>query len=137
MLADDRIEIADLHARLAVFLDEGRFEDAGRVYAGDVEVRNPQGATFRGIGTVVENLRRARVDGEHTQRRITDVLVDLAGDEASTSANSLVYAYREGQAPHRTSSMRMAFTVVRTPVGWRFRSVRMTLVWTRADPVAV
>ncbi|MGK8503422.1 nuclear transport factor 2 family protein [Nocardia asiatica] len=70
---------------------------------------------------------------KRAQHTITDPLVDIDGDRAAASANSLVYFYREGQPPHQTSGLRLAGTVVRTPAGWRLREARITLAWMRKD----
>jgi hypothetical protein len=44
-----------------------------------------------------------------------------------------VYFYRDGRAPHQTSGLHLAGTVVRAPAGWRFREVRITPAWTREN----
>jgi hypothetical protein len=74
-------------------------------------------------------MRQGEVEGQHTQHTTTDLLVDVDGDQAAASANSLVYFYRDGQAPHLTSGLRLAYTAVRTPAGWRFREARIMLAW--------
>jgi 3-phenylpropionate/cinnamic acid dioxygenase small subunit len=130
-LIADRIEIADLFARFTRLLDEKRWEDADTVFAGDVAVHSPRGGELRGIDTVVGFMRQGEVEGQHTQHTTTDLLVNVEGDRAGASANSLVYYYRDGQAPHFTGGLRMASTTVRTPAGWRFREVRITPAWTR------
>jgi hypothetical protein len=129
----DRLEIAELFARLARLLDEGRHEDIRTVYADDVVVRSPRSGELRGVDEVLAFLRRSRVEGEHTQHVNGDVLVEVDGDRAEASANQLVHYYRTGEPPHRRSGLRLAYTVVRTPAGWRFREGRLTLAWTDAD----
>ncbi|MFG3617109.1 nuclear transport factor 2 family protein [Nocardia sp. NPDC047654] len=131
-LLGDRIEIADLFTRFARLLDEKRWEDAGTVFADDVEVHSPR-IQVRGIDKVVEFMRQSEVEGELTQHTTTDLLVDVDGDRAAASANSFMYLYRDGQPPHQTSGLRMACTVVRTPSGWRLRETRIMLAWTRKD----
>ncbi|MDX3850587.1 nuclear transport factor 2 family protein [Streptomyces sp. AK02-01A] len=128
-LIADRIEIADLFTRFARLLDEKRWEDADTVFTDDVEVHSPRAGEIHGIDKVVGFLRQAEVEGEHTQHVTTDLLVDVNGDQAAASGNSLVYFYREGQAPHRTSGLRLAGTVVRTPAGWRLSESRTMLAW--------
>ncbi len=130
-LIADRIEIADLFARLARLLDEKRWDDADTVYTDDVAVHSPRAGEIRGIDEVVGFLRRSEVEGVHTQHVTTDLLVNVDGDgdQAAASANSLVYFYRDGQAPHLASGLRLACTVVRTPAGWRIRESRMTVAW--------
>ncbi|TWF75672.1 SnoaL-like protein [Pseudonocardia hierapolitana] len=130
MSAADRVEIAELFARLANLLDEGRHEDADGVYHADVVVRSPRGGELHGLDEVTAYLNRSQVEGEHTQHVHGDVLVHIDGDRAEATANQLVYFYRSGEPPHRTSGLRTACTAVRTPAGWRFSEMRITLAWT-------
>ncbi|GAA4256317.1 nuclear transport factor 2 family protein [Dactylosporangium darangshiense] len=132
-LIADRIEITDLLTRFALLLDEQRWEDAGTVFTDDVTVHSPRGGELRGIDKVVGFMRQSDVEGQHAQHTTTDLLVDIDGDRAAVSANSLVYYYRDGQAPHFTGGLRLAGTVVRTPAGWRFREQRITPAWTREN----
>jgi len=136
-LTADRIEIADLFARLARLLDEKRWDDADTVYTDDVAVQSPRAGEIRGIDEVIGFLRRSEVEGVHTQHVTTDLLVNVDGDQAAASANSLVYFYRDGQAPHLTSGLRLACTVVRTPAGWRIRESWMTVAWMNGESPGV
>ncbi|MCT4352322.1 nuclear transport factor 2 family protein [Streptomyces sp. Je 1-79] len=129
----DRIEIADLFARFARLLDEKRWGDADTVFTEDVVVHSPRSGEIRGIDKVVGFMRQAEVEGEQTQHVTTDLLVDVDGDEATASANSLVYFYRDGRAPHLSSGLRLACTAVRTPAGWRLRESRTMLAWMREN----
>lgn len=129
----DRVEIADLFARLANLLDEGRHGDAHSVYHDDIVVRSPRGGELHGLDEVTAYLERSQVEWERTQHVHGDVLVDVAGDRGTATANQLVYFYRDGAPPHRTSGLRSACTAVRTPAGWRFSEMRITLVWTREN----
>jgi hypothetical protein len=125
----DRLEITELFARLACLLDEGRHEDVRTVYAEDVVVHSPRGH-LHGVDEVVEFLRRSTVEGEHTQHVHGGVLVRAVGDRVEASANQLVHYYRTGEPPHRSSGLRVAYTVAHTPAGWRFREGHITLAWT-------
>lgn len=129
----DRIEIADLFTRFARLLDEGRWDDAGTVFTGDVAVHSPRGGDLRGLGAVVDFMRQGEVEGRRTQHTTTDLLVDLDGDQAAASSNSIVYYYRDGRAPHFTGGLRQDCTAVRTPAGWRLSGVRITPAWTREN----
>ena len=124
----DRVEIAELFARLAGLLDEGRHEDVRTVYADDVVVRSPRGE-LHGVDEVIAFLRRSRVAGEHTQHIHGDVVVHVDGDRAEASASQVVTYYRDGAAPHRRSGLRLAYSAVRTPAGWRFATGRVALAW--------
>jgi 3-phenylpropionate/cinnamic acid dioxygenase small subunit len=132
-LIADRIEITDLFTRFALLLDEKRWEDADTVFTDDVAVHSPRGGELRGIGNVVAFMRKGEIEGQHTQHTTTDLLVDIDGDQATVSANSLVYYYRDGQAPHFTGGLRLAGTTVRTPAGWRIREHWITPAWTREN----
>jgi 3-phenylpropionate/cinnamic acid dioxygenase small subunit len=132
-LIADRIEIADLFTRFARLLDEKRWEDAGTVFTDDVAVHSPRGGELRGIDKVVGFMRQSEVEGQQAQHITTDLLVDVDGDRAAASAYSLVYYYRDGQAPHFTGGLRMAGTVVRTPAGWRFHEQRIMPAWIREN----
>ncbi|BCJ31841.1 nuclear transport factor 2 family protein [Actinocatenispora sera] len=127
----DRIEIADLFSRFALLLDEGRWNDIDTVFADGVVIHSPRGGELEGIDSVVAFLRRSTVEGQHTQHTTTDLLVDLDGDRAAASSNSIVYYYRDGQAPHFVGGLRQACNLVRTPAGWRMREVRVLPAWTR------
>jgi 3-phenylpropionate/cinnamic acid dioxygenase small subunit len=132
-LIADRIEIADLFTRFARLLDEERWEDLDTVFTDDVAVHSPRGGELRGIDKVLGFMRQAEVEGQHTQHTTMDLLVDVDGDQAAASANSIVYYYRDGQAPHFTGGLRQSFTTVRTPGGWRIREVRIMPAWTREN----
>lgn len=132
-LIADRIEIADLFTRYALLLDEQRWQDAHTVFADDVTVHSPRGDRLRGLDDVIGFMRRSEVEGQLTQHTTTDLLVNVRGDQADASANSLVHYYRDGQAPHFTGGLRMTSTTVRTPAGWRVREVTIIPAWTREN----
>ncbi|WP_410671087.1 nuclear transport factor 2 family protein [Amycolatopsis sp. cmx-4-68] len=126
----DRLEIADLFARLSSLLDECRHDDAGDVYHPEVVVRSPRGE-LRGLDEVIALLKQSETDGIRTQHVHGDVLVDVDGDRAKATASQLVYFYRDGEPPHRSSGLRVACTAARTPAGWRFSEMEAALAWTR------
>jgi ketosteroid isomerase-like protein len=131
----DRMEIAELFARLARLLDEGRYDDAHTIYTDDVVVRSPRGGMLRGIGEVTAHLRRTHGGGDgggrRTQHLHADVLVAVEGDRATASASQLVYFYRDGQPPHEEAGTRLSYAAVRTPAGWRFSEARIDLAFLR------
>ncbi|MGC5052542.1 nuclear transport factor 2 family protein [Micromonospora sp. DT48] len=129
-LTTDRIEIAELFARLANLLDDGRYDDVHTVYHPDVVVHSPLGGQLHGLDEVASYLKRSQVAGEQTLHVHGDVLVHVNGEQAEASANQLVYRYRDGAPPHQTSGVRVACTAVRTSAGWRISQLRITLAWT-------
>ncbi|WP_324198460.1 nuclear transport factor 2 family protein [Nocardia beijingensis] len=121
-----------MFSRFARLLDEQRWEDAGTVFTDDVEVDSPR-IRVRGIDKVVDYMRQAEVEGQHTQHTTTDLLVNVDGDHADVSSNSIVYYYRDGQPPHQTGGLRQACVAVRTPAGWRISETRIIPAWIRTD----
>ncbi|MCE0536268.1 nuclear transport factor 2 family protein [Kineosporia rhizophila] len=126
----DRIEIADLFAKLSRLLDEQRFDDLHTVYHRDIEALSPRGE-LRGLEELTSSMNEHKVDGELHQHVHGDVLVHLDGDRAETTANQLVFFYRAGDPPHREAGLRSAATAVRTPQGWRFSRMHIQLLWLR------
>ncbi|TDC75806.1 nuclear transport factor 2 family protein [Micromonospora sp. KC606] len=124
----DRVEIAELVARLARALDERRFDDLRTVYAADAETSSPRGA-HAGIDEIVDVVRRTSPEEESTQHFNTDVVVDLDGDRAEVNTHQLVYFFRRGEAPHRTAGVQARYVAVRTPAGWRFARAQICPRW--------
>ncbi|MCC3764509.1 nuclear transport factor 2 family protein [Glycomyces sp. TRM65418] len=129
----DRFEIADLFTRFALLLDERRWDDAGTVFTDDVVVHSPRGGAMRGLDSLVDFMRKAEIEGELTQHTQFDVLVELDGDRAAVSANSVVYYFREGEPPHQIGGLRSSSVVVRTPMGWRVSEHEVKPQWIRKD----
>ncbi|MFC3491606.1 nuclear transport factor 2 family protein [Glycomyces rhizosphaerae] len=129
----DRFEITDLFTRFALLLDERRWDDAGAVFAADVVVHSPRGGEMRGLDSLVDFMRKAEVEGELTQHTQFDLLVELDGDQAAVSANSVVYYFREGAPPHQIGGLRSSSAAVRTPLGWRISEHEVKPQWIRKD----
>jgi hypothetical protein len=124
----DRLEIAELFARLARVLDEGTPDDLRQIYTKDVVVRSPRGGEIHGIDNVVGFVVQAAND-ERAQHVHGDVLVSVDGDRADASANQLATFFRPGEAPHLRTGLRLKYTAARTPEGWRFDEANINLVW--------
>ncbi|MGA6164381.1 nuclear transport factor 2 family protein [Amycolatopsis magusensis] len=133
MATTDRLEIADLFARLAYLLDEARYDDLPGIYHADVVVHSPRGGVLRGLEEVTDFVKASHVEGVRTQHVHGDVLVQVDGDRATATANQLVFFYREGEPPHRNSGLRVSATALRTPEGWRIGETRIALSWMRED----
>jgi hypothetical protein len=128
----DRLEVAELFARLARVLDEGTPEDLRQIYTKDVVVRSPRGGEIRGLDNTITFLREAVTD-ELAQHLHGDVLVSVDGDRADASANQLTTFYRQGEAPHKRVGLRLKYQAARTPEGWRFQEANINLVWAEED----
>jgi hypothetical protein len=128
----DRLDVAELFARLARVLDEGTPEDLRQIYTKDVLVRSPRGGEIQGIDNVVAFVLQTTGD-ELAQHVHGDVLVSVDGDRANASANQLVTFYRQGEAPHKRTGLRLKYRAARTPEGWRFQEANINLVWQQED----
>jgi hypothetical protein len=128
----DRLEVAELFARLARALDEGTPDDLRQIYTKDVVVRSPRGGEVRGLDNTIAFLREAVTD-ELAHHVHGDVLVNVDGDRADASANQLVTFYRQGVAPHKRVGLRLKYQAARTPEGWRFQEANINLVWIEED----
>jgi hypothetical protein len=128
----DRLEVAELFARLARVLDEGTPEDLRQVYTKDVVVRSPRGGEIHGIDNVVAYVLQS-TDDELAQHVHGDVLVSVDGDRADASANQLVTFFRQGQAPHKRVGLRLKYKATRTAEGWLFQEGNINLVWQDED----
>ena len=128
----DRLEVAELFARLARVLDEGTPDGLRQIYAKDVVVRSPRGGEIHGVDNTIAFVLETTGD-ELAQHVHGDVLVSIDGDRADASANQLVTFYRQGTAPHKRTGLRLKYQAVRTPEGWRFQEANINLVWQEED----
>jgi hypothetical protein len=119
----DRAELNDLVARLARWLDTGARADAADVLADDVSATTP-GGRAEGREAVVAQARAAHA--VPTLHQITNVLVDLDGDEAAIGA-----AVTATFAPDGATGGRYELAARRTTAGWRLTAVGMRPVYRR------
>lgn len=124
----DRLELADLVARLSYWLDESEYDDPDMFYAAGAVVESPRGRA-EGPSEIRDYLRRNSVVGERSHHLTTDVVIGLNGDEASVRANQLVSYYRDGTTPHLTVGLRHSYLAVRTASGWRLQRATITPQW--------
>jgi SnoaL-like domain len=126
----DRQAITDLVSRLALWLDEARFDDPRSILTEDVTVATA-GGSAQGIDRVAAQARRTH-DVEGLQHVITNVLVDLDGDRATARANLIVTFVPRADAPdaHSMRGERYRFEAVRAPEGWRLSRVEVDPIWT-------
>ena len=129
----DRIELTELVARQGLWLDERTFADAGAIFTDDVSVVT-QGGQAAGLADVVRQADRVHTRYDRTQHVTSNVLVDLAGDRATVTAN-LVASFVNDPAPEPALVVgeRYRFDAVRTPEGWRFSRVQITPLWRSGD----
>ncbi len=126
----DRIELTDLVSRLGYWLDDKRWDEASSILTEDVSVSTSSGST-NGIAAVTNQARKGH-DVAATLHVITNVLIDLAGDEATIRANLIVTFVddRNDQPTRRTLGERYHFSARRTPAGWRLSAIEAIPIWT-------
>jgi hypothetical protein len=120
-----------MRSGLGLWLDEKRFDDARSILTEDVTVDSPGGST-QGVDLVADQARRNH-DVDSTQHVITNMVIDLAGDEAKASANLIAtFVERAGAAPYSLGA-RYRFEAVRGPEGWRLSRVQVSPAWSRGS----
>jgi hypothetical protein len=133
----DRAEIEDLVHRLGASLDERRFDDLRGILVEDATARTP-GGLAEGRDAMVAQARRNHPVEDRIQHVISDVLIDLDGDDATVRAN-LVATFIRADAtsrPHMVLGEVYRLHARRTADGWRLSSVETEPVWA-AEPTAV
>jgi hypothetical protein len=126
----DRTEITDLVYRVGVSLDEGRFDDLRSIFSEDATGSTP-GGTVQGIDALVAQASRNHSRDQRIQHVITNVLVDLDGDEARVRS-SLIVNFAPGPGvsqPHFTLGEVYSFDACRTQHGWQLTRVESKPVW--------
>ncbi len=132
----DRSETRDLVYRLAVSLDEGRFDEMRSLLVEEVTARTP-GGTAEGREAVIAQASRNHSRDERIQHVTTNVLIELDGDRAHVRANLVVHFAPPADTPESRLAPPVQFTlgevyrfdVVRTSRGWRFSRVETSPVW--------
>jgi hypothetical protein len=140
----DRAEITDAVVRMGWLLD--RRDWAGlrelfteRVYTDYTALwgGTPQeGAVDDLLSTSAQGSWRRTMDGlEATQHLITNVLVEVSGDEARATAN--VLGVHRLPNPHGSPLWTVGgtydFGLVRTAAGWRIRAITQGLSWVEGN----
>jgi 3-phenylpropionate/cinnamic acid dioxygenase small subunit len=133
MSIQDRADVADLLARLALTLDERRFDDLRALYAPDAHVTSPRGE-LRGIDEIVDVVGGSSPAGVRTQHVNATIVIDVDGDRADVRSQQLVYYFHDGAAPHRTSSIDARYVAERRPQGWRLVRGRIAPLWQNPTP---
>jgi hypothetical protein len=137
----DRNEITDLVSRLGMILDEARFDELPALLADDVSVTTP-GGTAHGPDAVVAQARRNHRPELGIQHVITNLLIDLAGDQAQARANLLAHFGTPTDPPTRPAPVLTYtlgevyhFALTRTPDGWRIARITTTPTWYSGTPL--
>lgn len=132
----DRAEITDLISRFGACLDEGRFDQLDDVLAEDITGDLFGGRPIVGRAELVADTRAALGRWERNQHVITNVIVELDGDEASVRARLISTHVEVAAQPtsFRQTGSSCEFGVRRTRGGWRISSAALHELWGAESP---
>ncbi|MEV1006985.1 nuclear transport factor 2 family protein [Streptomyces sp. NPDC049881] len=131
-LADlaDRLELAELTARLGHWLDDKAFDDTASLFTPGVVGEFPGGAV-EGAAALAAHARGSHAADVTTHHATAGVAVTLDGDEATVRATQTVTFNKPGPSgePDFTVGERYDLRALRTPGGWRFTRIHVHPVW--------
>ncbi|HEU5128480.1 MAG TPA: nuclear transport factor 2 family protein [Glycomyces sp.] len=120
----DRLELTELVAREALWLDGHRRDGAEAFFTEDATARTP-GGEAEGPAAIAELANRAHGKYAATHHLPTGVVVDLDGDSASVRFSAAIALTTEGgEVVLHTSRYRLGAR--RTGAGWRFSRLAIT-----------
>lgn len=128
---DDRQDIAEVLIRYATGIDRRDWALFRTVFTEDCELDYGQIGTWHGADAVVDFMASAHELAGHTLHRITNEVIHVDGDTASSRA------YVDGLIMSADNSSGVNATgfyddeLVRTDTGWRIRRRRFTTVLIR------
>jgi hypothetical protein len=134
----DRLGIEENISKLGRSLDERDFEALRELFTPDASVTTP-GGTATGHDALVEQARARHSRDDGIQHVITNLLVEVDGDQASVRANLLVSFAHSGPAdpaPFLLGEV-YRFDLRRTAEGWRFTTLRSNPVWSLNRPAQI
>jgi SnoaL-like domain len=134
MSITDQLELERTVWSLGRCLDERDFDGLRQLFTEDATVTTA--ATASGHDALVEQARRRHSRDDGVQHIITNLITDVAGDQATGRANLLVSFARTGPADPAPLLIgevyRFAFQ--RTPQGWRITRLTSTRTWSLNQP---
>ena len=131
----DRLLIEQRISTLGRCLDERDFEALRTVFTEDATVQTP-GGTATGHDALVDQARRRHSADQGIQHLITNMLVELHGDQAAVRANLLVSFAPTGvtdPAPLLLGEV-YRFTLRRAPDHWQITTLTAAPVWSLNRP---
>jgi len=84
----DRAELADLVARHSLWIDEGRFDETGRLFTDDVVVQSPRGEA-RGIEALLGLVRKGHDTYLRTLHNKCNLVIEIDGETATVRAHDI------------------------------------------------
>ncbi|OXM75203.1 nuclear transport factor 2 family protein [Amycolatopsis thermalba] len=122
----DRAELAELVARHSVWLDEGRYDETGRLFTEDVVVTSLRGEA-RGIEALVELARSGHDTYVRTLHSKANLVIDVDGDTATVRAHDIAVFVLDDKTEAVAAGVHH-YRARRTAHGWRFDHLVITPV---------
>ena len=124
----DRFAITDLIYSLGACLDEHRFDDLRDLFIEDATASTP-GGVAQGRDAVIAQATRNHLKYARLQHSMTNLLIDLNGDQASVRANLQAAFAGETGIPELVLGAVYHFQTQRTEQGWRIAGLEVTPIW--------
>lgn len=122
----DRTELADLVARHSLWIDEGRFDEADRLFTEDVVVTSPRGKVH-GIEALIELVRSGHDTYASTLHSKSNLIIDVDGDTATVRAHEIAVFVIDDKT-EAIAAVVHRYGARRTEDGWRFDHLVVTPV---------
>jgi hypothetical protein len=128
----DRIELTELVAREALWLDEHRLDGAEAFFTEDVTASTP-GGEAEGPAALAELAHRSHGEYAHTHHVPSGIVVDLDGDRAEIRFSAVIaFTLHGGEELVQTARYRLEAR--RTEAGWRFSRLEVAPATGAAPP---
>ena len=127
---EDRLILQDLVSRVVRCLDDHEYDALRGLFTEDATIATP-GGTSTGPEAIITQARVRHADYAATHHLMTDVLVDVSGDEATVRANQQATLVGQGETPTSQLGAVYRLAAARTADGWRFTSMDVAQVWRR------
>jgi ketosteroid isomerase-like protein len=135
----DRQEITELCYRYGLAVDGRDWAALAACFTPDADAYFLDMPPCHGYQAIEDTCRAALTPLSATQHLVSNVVVRLDGDRASSTCYLQAQHVRTGTAggEHFIIAGRYADQLVRTPDGWRIRERRLDLLWTDGNPAVV
>lgn len=130
----DRAALSDLLVELADALDARDGARYATLYTEDGVLELPGGVRAEGREQLQAGVERGIAHYDAVWHLSANHAIELDGDAARTRSY-VIAVHRHGPKPehHATGAGWYTNTARRTPVGWRFSTVRLEIVWTAGE----
>jgi hypothetical protein len=122
----DRAELTDLVARHSLWIDEGRYDETGRLFTEDVVVQSPRGEA-RGIAALLDLVRKGNDTYLRTLHNKCNLIIEVDGETATVRAHDLAVFVIDDKREAVAAGFHR-YGARRTEDGWRFDRLEITPV---------